>query len=129
VDDYPLLELFWTILIIYAFIFYLVVLFRVVGDLFRDRASSGWAKTGWLILLLILPILGVAIYLVARGSAMAEREHAAAAANKESFDGYVRSVAGSGADPAAQIASAKSLLDSGAITSEEYEALKRKALG
>lgn len=128
-DDYPFLELLWTILIIYALFIYIVVLFRAVADLFRDPSASGWAKAGWIILFILLPILGLLIYLIARGRSMAEREVAAQQAAASEFDAYVRNVAGGGGgDPAAQIARAKELLDAGTIDQSEFEALKRKAL-
>jgi hypothetical protein len=128
VDDYPLLELFWTILIIYALFFYILILFNVVADLFRDKDTSGWAKTGWIILFVVFPFLGLFIYLIARGRSMAERQMQAQADAKAGFDSYVQQVAGAAADPASQITQAKALLDSGAITQEEYEAIKRRAL-
>lgn len=127
-DDYPLLELFWTILIIYALFFYILILFNVVADLFRDKDTSGWAKAGWIILFVVFPFLGLFIYLIARGRGMAERQSAAHAAAKADFDAYVADVAAKGSDPASQIAQAKALLDSGAITQDEYEAMKRKVL-
>lgn len=126
-DDYPLLELFWTILIIYALFFYILILFNVVADLFRDKDTSGWAKAGWIILFVVFPFLGLFIYLIARGRGMAERQTEAQANAKASFDAYVQEAA-KGADPASQIAQAKALLDSGAITQDEYEAMKRKVL-
>lgn len=127
-DDYPFLELLWTIFIIYALFLYIVILFRVIIDLFRDPDASGWAKAGWIILFVLIPILGLLIYLIARGKGMAQREIAAQAAAKSDFDSYVRDVAAAPADPAAQIAKAKELLDSGAIDQAEFDALKKKAL-
>jgi hypothetical protein len=129
VDDYPFLELLWTILIIYALFIYIVILFRVIGDLFRDKDTSGWAKAGWIILFVVLPLIGLLIYLIARGHSMAERETRAQATAQADFDSYVRGVAGGGDDPVAQIERGKALLDSGAISAEEYEQIKRKAIG
>lgn len=127
-DDYPFLELLWTIFIIYALFLYIVILFRVIVDVFRDHESSGIAKAGWVILFIFLPLIGLLIYLIAKGKGMAQRELAAQAAAKSDFDSYVRDVAGASADPAAQIAKAKELLDSGAIDQAEFDALKKKAL-
>jgi hypothetical protein len=127
-DDYPFLELLWTILIIYALFIYIVVLFRAVADLFRDHSTSGWAKAGWILLFIVIPIFGLLIYLIARGRGMAEREMAAQKAAASEFDSYVRDVAGEGSSPAAQIAHAKELLDAGTIDQSEFEALKKKAL-
>lgn len=127
-DDFSFLDLFWSILIIYALFAYIMILFSIVADLFRDRSASGWAKAGWIVLFIALPLLGVLIYLIARGRGMAERASAAQEASKQEFDSYVREVAAPAATPAEQIAHAKQLLDSGAITQEEFEALKSKAL-
>lgn len=127
-DDYPFLELLWTILIIYALFIYIVVLFRAVTDLFRDPSASGWAKAGWIILFILLPIIGLLIYLIARGPSMAEREIESQKAAVSQFDSYVRDVAGGASSPASQIAHAKELLDAGTIDQSEFDALKRKAL-
>jgi hypothetical protein len=122
------LEVLWTVFVIYALIFVLFTLFRVIMDLFRDHELSGWAKAGWIIFLLVLPLIGLLTYLIVRGRGMAERSMRDAQAAQDEFDSYVKDVAGSGG-PAQEIAAAKSLLDSGAISAEEYEALKAKALG
>ncbi len=127
-DDYPFLELLWTILIIYVLFAYIMILFSVVADLFRDHSTSGWAKAGWIILFIFLPLIGVLIYLIARGPGMAERQVARQEQSQSEFDDYVRDVAGAKGDPAAQIAKAKELLDSGAIDQDEFAALKKKAL-
>ena len=115
---------FWTMVLIS----YLYVLFAVIADLFRDREQSGWAKMGWIILLLFVPILTVLIYIIARGSGMAERQMQSSVRAQESTEQYIRSVA-TAASPTQEISQAKSLLDSGAITASEYEAIKAKALG
>ena len=125
-DDYGFLDLVWTLLIIYFLFFVLMILFTIVVDIFRSRDLGGWAKAGWIILLVILPLIGALIYLIARHDGMAERQAAHQKAQKEQFDSYVRETAAS--TPADEIARAKGLLDSGAITQEEYEALKSKAL-
>lgn len=121
-------EFLWLVFISYIFIAYLMLLFSIFSDLFRDRDLGGFAKFLWIFFLIIAPFLGILIYLIARGRAMTERSMAAATAAKAQQDAYIKSVAGSGASAADQIASAKSLLDSGAITPAEYDALKAKAL-
>jgi hypothetical protein len=126
-DDFSFLELFWTVIVIYALLFLLMTLFSIIVDLFRDRELSGWGKAGWLIFLLVLPIVGALVYLIARGQGMAHRAAKQHEAARAEFDSYVKDVAGSGG-PAQEIASAKSLLDSGAITQAEFDALKQKAL-
>ena len=93
-DDYPFLELLWTILIIYVLFAYIMILFSVVADLFRDHPTSGWAKAGWIILFIFLPLIGVLIYLIARGPGMAERQVARQEQSQSEFDDYVRDVAG-----------------------------------
>lgn len=114
---------FWTMVLIS----YLYVLFAVIADLFRDREQSGWAKTGWIILLLFVPVLTVLIYIIARGSGMAERQMQSSLQARESTEQYIRSVAT--ASPTDEISQAKTLLDSGAITQSEFEAIKARALG
>lgn len=126
-DDFSFLEFLWTVILIYALFFVLMALFSVVVDLFRDRTLSGWAKGLWLIGLLVLPLIGLLVYLIARGDGMADRALARSEASRAEFDSYVRGVAGTGG-PADQITAAKSLLDSGAIDKDEYDALKAKAL-
>ncbi|MFI8090566.1 SHOCT domain-containing protein [Streptomyces sp. NPDC086080] len=95
--DYPLLSAFWTLLIVFLWIMWLVLLFRVVVDIFRDDDLSGWAKAGWLVFTLFLPFLGVFVYVIARGKNMGRREIAQARAQQEAFDSYVRETA-KGAD-------------------------------
>ena len=112
----------WTMVLIS----YLYVLFAVITDVFRDRELSGWGKTGWLILMLFVPILTVLIYVIARGQGMAERQMESNMRAQASTEQYIRSVAT--ASPVEEITRAKSLLDSGAITASEYESIKAKAL-
>lgn len=116
----------WSMVIIFAFVAYLVVLWYIISDLFRDHKSSGWAKAIWVIFLIVIPYLTALVYLLAKGQGMAERAQAAAVEYKKDSDAYIKTVAGT--SPAQQIADAKSLLDSGAITPQEYDALKAKAL-
>ena len=120
-------EFFWLMVWWFVFISYLMVLFQIISDLFRDRELSGWLKAVWIIALLIFPFLVSLIYLIARGRGMAERAAATASANRQAADSYIQSVAGK-ANPAEQIASAKQLLDSGTITQAEFDQLKSKAL-
>jgi hypothetical protein len=97
-------------------------------DVFRDRTLNGWAKALWVIFLVFLPFLGALIYLIARGRGMAERNAARATAAQSEVDGYIRTTAGTGSSPSEEIAKAKALLDSGAITQAEYDAIKTKTL-
>lgn len=116
----------WYTLVIFAFVVYLMVLFSILGDLFRDRGLSGWWKAAWVLFLLFLPWISALVYLIARGRGMAERAMAAQLQVKEQTDAYIKSVADKSA--ADQIVDAKALLDSGAITDQEFQALKAKAL-
>ncbi|WP_025158186.1 SHOCT domain-containing protein [Leifsonia aquatica] len=116
----------WLIFVAFAFISYLFALFAVIGDLFRDHKLNGWWKALWVLFLVFLPFLTVLVYLIARGRGMAERGAVSAKAAQEQTDSYIRSVALS--SPVDEIARAKGLLDSGAITPAEFEALKAKAL-
>lgn len=115
----------WFLLWIFLFMAYLIVLFQILSDLFRDRHLNGWWKALWVLLLIFLPMITALVYLIARGRGMAERNIAAAQDAKAATDDYIKTVAGS---PADHIASAKKLLDDGTITPEEFEALKSKAL-
>jgi type VI protein secretion system component VasK len=122
-------DFFWLLVWSFFFICYLMVLFHVIADLFRDRDLSGWWKALWIIFLIIFPFLSLLIYLIARGKGMAERQAGAQREAQAATDQYIKSVATQGSSsPADQIASAKSLLDSGAITQAEFDQLKQKAL-
>jgi Short C-terminal domain/Phospholipase_D-nuclease N-terminal len=121
-------EYLWSLLIIFFMIVYFVILFQVVFDLFRDHELSGWAKAGWLIFIIVLPFLGLFVYVIVRGTSMRDRAIRDQAQSQSEFDAYVRETAGSGG-PTAEIANAKKLLDEGAISQEEFEAIKRKSLG
>ena len=121
-------EFLWSLVIIFFMIVFFVILFQVLIDLFRSPDLSGWAKAGWTLFIIILPFLGLLIYLIVRGQGMSERAQQDAAENQQAFDDYVRTTAGSG-DSAAQIANAKKLLDEGTISQEEFDRLKAKALG
>ena len=120
-------DVLWTIFWAFAFIAYLFALFSVVSDLFRDRTLNGWWKALWIVFLVFLPFFTVLVYLIARGSGMAERQTERVQQVQQQTDEYIRTVAA--ASPADEIAKAKQLLDSGAITSEEFAQLKARALG
>lgn len=122
-----LLQFLFGLFFIFIFFAYLMLLFSIITDLFRDRSLGGFAKAVWFIFLIFIPFLTALIYIIARGNGMAERNVKAAAQAEAATEDYIRNVAG-GATPAAQIAHAKELLDSGAITKEEFEALKKKAM-
>jgi Short C-terminal domain len=119
-------DVMWTMFVFFAWILFFWLLFGVFGDLFSRHDLSGWAKAGWTILVIILPFLGIFVYLITQGKSMGERAQQRAQAQQTQMDDYVRSVATSGS--AEEIAKGKQLLDSGAITQAEFEALKNKAL-
>jgi hypothetical protein len=114
-------------IVFFAFVVWLWMLFAVFADIFRRHDLSGWGKVGWTIVLIVLPFLGVFIYLIAHGSDMATRSANQVADNQAQFDDYVRNVAASDG-PAAEIDRAKKLLDEGTINQAEYDSIKRKAL-
>ncbi|OLL20318.1 MULTISPECIES: SHOCT domain-containing protein [unclassified Rhodococcus (in: high G+C Gram-positive bacteria)] len=119
-------DIIWFIIISFAFIAYLMVLFSIIGDLFRNHQQSGWIKAIWIVFLIFLPFLTALIYLIVNGKGMAERSAREYAQVKQAQDSYIREVAGK--SPAEHIADAKALLDAGTITEAEYQALKAKAL-
>lgn len=129
-SSYPFLDLVWTMLVFFGWVIWFWLLIVIFGDLFRRSDVSGWAKAGWTVLVLVLPFIGVLIYLIAEGKHMAARKQAQADAAQNQFEDYVRSVSSSGdADGAAsEIARAKKLLDDGAISEVEYQTLKSRAL-
>jgi len=119
-------DVLWLIASTFFFVAYLIVLFQVVVDLFRDAELGGGSKVIWLIGLIFLPVLTALLYILARGNGMAERQRAAMQRAKSDTDAYIREVAGK--SPAEQIADAKALLDAGTINPEEFAKLKAKAL-
>jgi Short C-terminal domain/Phospholipase_D-nuclease N-terminal len=119
-------DLIWWFLWAFVFFTYLMALFAVIGDLFRDHELSGWWKAVWIIFLIFVPFLTLLVYLIARGKGMSQRAAAQAKEYKAAQDSYIKSVAG--ASPSEEIAKAKSLLDSGAITQAEFDSIKAKAL-
>ena len=126
--NYNFASFLWDVLVIFAFIIWFWMLIMVFGDLFSRHDVGGLGKTAWIIMVIVLPYLGVFIYLIANGSGMGERAMAKAQSQQQQMDSYVRSVASS--DSAAdQIAKGKQLLESGAITQAEFDQLKANALG
>jgi Short C-terminal domain/Phospholipase_D-nuclease N-terminal len=123
---------FWDVLLWSLWFFILIaaimIWFRCILDMFSDHTLSGWGKAGWALLLIFVPWLGAFIYLIARGKSMRDRQEAAIAEAQASQEKYIKEVAAKSASPAEQIASAKSLLDSGAISQAEFDALKAKAM-
>ncbi len=125
-SDYPFLDILWTMLVFFGWVIWFWLLITVFSDLFRRHDISGWGKAGWIVLCIVVPFLGVLIYFIAQGQHMAERNLEQQKAAKSQMDDYVRDVAGS--SPTEEIEKAKRLLDSGAITQEEFNAIKTKAL-
>jgi hypothetical protein len=125
--DYPFLDIFWSMLIFFLWIAWFMLLFHIIGDVIRRRDASGMNKAAWLIFILFVPFLGVLVYLIANSDDMARRSIEQAEAQRSQMDEYVRTTAGSGG-PAGEIEKAKALLDSGAITQAEFDAIKAKAL-
>jgi hypothetical protein len=126
-SSYPFLDVMWTMLVFFAWVIWFWLLITVFGDVFRRRDLSGWGKAAWIIFVIVLPYLGVLVYLIAQHDGMAERNVKQVQQSKEQMDDYVRSVSAA-SDPAEQIAKGKKLLDEGAITPAEFDALKQKAL-
>jgi len=123
--DYPFLDVFWTILVFFFWVIWIWILITILIDVFARRDISGWGKAAWALFVIVLPYLGVFVYLITQHDGMADRSEQRARSQKQQADDYVRSVAGGG--PAAEIAKAKELLDSGAISATEFDALKQKA--
>jgi hypothetical protein len=125
--SYPFLEVFWTMLIFFAFVIWIWILITVLIDIFRRHDTSGFAKVLWIIFIIVLPYLGVFVYLIAEHKGMTERAIKQQEAAQSQMDKYVQSVAAQ-TDPAEQIAKAKGLLDSGTISQAEFDQIKQKAL-
>ena len=120
-------DVMWTMFVFFAWILFFWLLFGVFGDLFGRHDISGWAKAGWTVFVIILPFLGIFVYLISQGKGMGERAQQRAQSQQAQVDDYVRSVASSGS-PTEEIAKGKELFDSGAITQAEYDQLKARAL-
>jgi hypothetical protein len=125
--DYPFLDVLWTLLIFFLWVMWFWLLIIIIGDVFRRRDIGGGKKTIWLIFILFVPFIGVLAYVLANSDGMAERNLERARKDQAQFDTYVRETAGSGG-AAAEIDKAKGLLDSGAISQAEFDAIKAKAL-
>jgi hypothetical protein len=131
--DYPFLDVFWTMLVFVFWVIWIWILITVLIDLFSRDDLSGWGKAAWALFVIVLPYLGVFIYLITQGNNMAERKARAVRESRDALDDHIRSVAGGGdvagdAAPADQIHKAKQLLDAGVIDQAEFDQLKRKAL-
>ena len=124
--DYPFMDVFWSMIIFFFWVIWIWIVVTVLIDIFRRDDIGGWAKAAWVIFVVILPWLGVLIYLIVESDGMRERSMKQAQAQKRELDDYVRDAAGGGS--AGEIAKAKELLDTGAITQDEFQALKAKAL-
>jgi hypothetical protein len=126
-SNYPFLGILWSMVIFFLWIAWFMLLFKTFGDLFRRHDIGGGKKVLWIIFVVLVPFLGVFVYLIVENDKMAERDAAMMAASQQQFDDYIRSVATEDG-AATQIDRAKALLDSGAITAGEFDALKAKAL-
>ena len=127
--DYPLLGMFWTFLWFFLWIAWIVVLFRVIFDIFRSKDMGGWGKALWVIFVIFLPFLGVLVYLIARGHSMSERDLADAQAQEQAFQAYVRDAAAtSGGGSADELTKLAGLRDQGVITDAEFQQQKAKLL-
>ena len=121
-------DFFWYLLWIFYFTAYIFMVFLIISDLFRDHKLNGWWKAVWIIFLIFVPFLTALVYLIARGSGMAERAQKEARQYQQATDDYIRQTAGTAASPSDEIAKAKALLDAGTISQAEYDQLKAKAL-
>ena len=132
-DDYPLLNLFWTMLWLFLWVLWFFLLFKVIGDIFRDHTMGGWGKAGWLVFVILLPYLGVLVYLIARGRSMSERDREQVQKSEAAFRAYVQEAAGQqagGQKPtqADELAKLAQLRSNGTLTEEEFQQAKAKLL-
>jgi general stress protein CsbA len=123
--DYPFLDILWTMIIFFAWVAWIWIVITVFADLFRRHDISGWGKAAWVVFVIVVPFLGVLVYLIAQHDGMVERNVKQADSQKAAFDKYVRETAGGSAG---EIAKAKELLDAGTISQAEFDAIKAKAL-
>ena len=123
--DYPFLDVFWTLIIFFAWVVWIWMMIVILTDVFRRRDIGGFAKAAWVVFLIVLPFLGVLVYLIAEHKGMEDRQAEAAQQAQQQTDQYIRSVSGGSAG---EIEKAKGLLDSGAITQTEFDTLKAKVL-
>ncbi len=127
--DYPLLNIIWTMFVFFAFTLWIWLLIVVFSDLFRRHDLSGWGKAGWSLFIIVLPLLGVLVYMIADGKGMAERKAEDYQQAQAQFDQHIRSVtSGGGGGAAGEISQAKQLLDAGTITQAEFDQIKTRAL-
>ena len=126
-QEYPFLSVMWTLIVIFAWVIWFWLLIVIFADLFRRHDVSGWGKAAWVVFLIVLPFLGVLVYLISQSTGMTERRTKDAQTAQAQFDQYVRSVGASGS-PASQIEKAKGLLDTGSITQQEFDEIKRRTI-
>ena len=126
--DYPLLSVFWSMLWFFLWIMWFILLFRIVVDIFRDDAMSGWGKAGWLVFTIVLPFLGVFVYVIARGKNMGRREIAQARAQQDEFNAYIRQTASGGTSSVDELAKLSEIRSRGDITDEEFARAKELVL-
>ena len=126
--DYPILGVFWTMLILFVWISWLFIFFHVVIDIFRSHDMGGWAKAGWLIVVVLLPLVGVLIYVVVRGDSMRDRDVARARAQQDDMDAFVRQAAGTSGGVADELTKLTELRSTGVISDEEFASQKAKLL-
>ena len=126
--DYTFLDVFWSMLVFFVWVLWFILLFRVIIDIFSRHDIGGGGKVLWILFVILLPFLGVFVYLIAENDGMTQRTIAKAQAQQAQMDDYVRATAGTGGGAAAEIDKAKQLLDSGAISQAEFDAIKAKAL-
>ncbi|MET8754872.1 SHOCT domain-containing protein [Streptomyces sp. NPDC004667] len=127
--DYPVLGAFWTVMWIFLWVLWLVLLFRIIVDLFRDHEMNGWLKALWLLFLILIPFLGVLVYVIARGKNMGRREITHAQEQQEAFNSYIRETAGtSGKSTADELARLSELRTKGDLTEAEFQQAKQKLL-
>ncbi|MFE2566593.1 SHOCT domain-containing protein [Streptomyces mirabilis] len=128
--DYPLLSVFWSMLWFFLWIMWFILLFRIIIDIFRDDELGGWAKAGWLLFVILLPFLGVLVYVIARGKNMGRREMYQARAQQEAFDSYIRQAAGGGTGTSSvdELAKLSEIRARGDITDEEFRRAKELVL-
>jgi Short C-terminal domain/Phospholipase_D-nuclease N-terminal len=123
--DYPFLNILWTMIVFFAWVAWIWIVITVLIDVFRRDDIGGWGKAAWVVFVILVPFLGVLVYLIAEHDGMRERSERQVKAQQQAFDSYVRETAGGSAT---EIAKAKELLDAGAITQAEFDAIKAKAL-
>ncbi len=124
--DYPFMDVLWTMILFFAWMAWIWIAITIFADIFRRHDIGGWHKAAWVVFVILVPFLGVLVYLIAQHDGMRERALAQAKAQQAAFDDYVRQAAGG---PASEIAKAKELLDAGAITQADFDAIKAKAVG